>query len=228
MNKTILICTPAYNFQCYVHYISTILKLDRICRQHGMQVHYLFRNDSLITIARNIMSNIFLETGYDYLLFIDSDMEIDPNYIYKMILEDKPIIGLICAKKLINWENITKNIKEYRKNKKLITINDIKSFGRELNITFNNTLNINDSIIKVDNIGTGVMLIKKETFEEMKKISTKFNYEGKEYYKFFDSDIINDVYLSEDYWFCQQWKKLGGNIYALNNIHCLHHGVYKY
>ena len=209
----LLLCTPAYNFQCYTFYASTILKLDRLCRKKGIEVIYLFRNDSLITIARNIMANMFLlETDCSHLIFIDSDMEFEPENILQLIESDKPIIGLICAKKNINWNQMSKNIDNYRFNNKEVNVDNIKTFGRELNILVNN--NNNNNILEVEYIGTGVMLIKREVFEKMKDKyhNDYYYYENKKYFNFFDSSIVNNKYLSEDYWFCQRWKDLGGNI----------------
>ena len=49
-------------------------------------------------------------------------------------------------------------------------------------------------------------------------------------YNFFDSYINPETkeYLSEDYGFCQLWKKLGGEIYADSQSKLSHSGLFDY
>jgi len=48
----ILIATPAYGGQVYVGFMTNIIKLDRICREHNIIIDYEFCfNESLITRA---------------------------------------------------------------------------------------------------------------------------------------------------------------------------------
>lgn len=45
---------------------------------------------------------------------------------------------------------------------------------------------------------------------------------------FFDTQINNNRYLSEDYMFCQKWRNLNGKIYLLKNTTTIHHGTFGY
>jgi hypothetical protein len=146
-----------------------------------------------------------------YLLFIDSDIEFNPNDIIRLYLANKDIIGIAYAfKKLYNDKTIgVYNILE----------------NSTVSEDSNNDKEINEAL----EIGTGIMLIKKSVLLKMiesnpddyilldnpEDVGKPIN--EKKYYRFFDTQINNNRYLSEDYMFCQKWRNLNGKIYLLKN-----------
>jgi hypothetical protein len=61
------------------------------------------QNESLITRARNRLTNDFLATDSTHLMFIDADITFNPEYIVRMLNADKDIICGLYPKKEINW-----------------------------------------------------------------------------------------------------------------------------
>jgi hypothetical protein len=96
----------------------------------------------------------------------------------------------------------------------------------------------NDGLIEVRHGGTGFMLIKRKVFEELMphvptyRVSTH-KVDG-EYIKpltheFFTTSIDQTgALLSEDYHFCDLWRKHGGKIYANPFIKLEHVGTYVF
>jgi hypothetical protein len=93
-----------------------------------------------------------------------------------------------------------------------------------------------DGWLEVRHGGTGFMLIKREVFEKLApkvpeyRASTKKNKEGK-FTKpltkqYFDTSIDETgCLLSEDYHFCNVWRKYGGKVFANVNIKFNHIGT---
>jgi len=48
------------------------------------------------------------------------------------------------------------------------------------------------------------------------------------YFRYFDTEIKDGIYLSEDYWFCDRWAQLGGKVYVYTKFKCRHWGTYAY
>jgi hypothetical protein len=86
---------------------------------------------------------------------------------------------------------------------------------------------------------TGFMCIRKSVIEKMiahygESLEFKADYEGREgavHHKIFhmdrdpeEKDSAKARYLSEDYWFCRQWQRMGGEIFAFAECRLKHHG----
>ena len=71
---SILVLTPAYGGLTYVGYLSSLLKLERLCKEKNIIIDYEFcYNESLITRARNTLVHTFYtRTNYTHLLFLDA------------------------------------------------------------------------------------------------------------------------------------------------------------
>lgn len=233
MNQiSILIATPAFGGQVYAGYMTSILKLERLCKEKGIIIDYeLCYNESLITRARNTLTHTYLtKSNYTHLLFIDADIEFEPEDILRLIEADKPIIGGMYPKKKVDWDKVAKYINE---NKQIqYTSNLLKLLAKEpVTILLNdNDFDITKDIIETRYTGTGILLIKRQVFEEMKEKYPNDVYDclGTYYFRYFDTEVKYGVYLSEDYWFCDRWRELGGKIFMIPNFRCRHWGTYAY
>ena len=76
--KKIFLATPMYGGVCHGAYTKARADLMILCTKHAIDVKlYFMFNESLITRARNYLADEFLRSGYDYLLFIDSDIHFE-------------------------------------------------------------------------------------------------------------------------------------------------------
>jgi len=231
----IFIATPMYGGMCTGQYTSSLLELVGSLGSLGHEVIYSkVYNESLITRARNTIANEFLASDCDHLLFIDADHGFKANEIIKMIDSDVDLIGAIYPMKSLNWDRIVaahelgnKDLEKYS-----------GYFSANLKTTKDGkTTIVLDKPFEVENVATGMMLIKRNVFEKMipncKTYSpAKSNgiiEHDKKVYEFFKTDIDEEgILLSEDYYFCKKWQELGGKVYAAPWVQITHFGSYEF
>lgn len=172
-------------------------------------------NDSLVSRARNTLAARFLDSPYQWMLFLDNDLLFDPQHIARLWLHGtkegrKLVCGLYAMKKIAPR----------------FVFNAIEGETPDKN-----------GALKVREGGTGFMLIHRSVFETMREkmpeieYTTDSNHAGgvrKEWdffavgpYKY-PNGLVR--YLSEDWMFCQRWRDLGGDVWADTHIQLKHMG----
>ena len=233
---SLMIATPMYGGMCTGHYVSGLLGTLNKMRQVGVPVYWAqMMNESLITRARNELTRLFLEKGFDYLMFIDADISFDGHAVAQLMAADRDIACGIYPKKEIDWKQIGRFAKEGRE--------DLHNYGGAFVLNMVGTADAeadDDGMVEVRHGGTGFMLIKRRVFEDLMpyvptyRTSTIRDPQTGEYLKpltheFFATSIDETgALLSEDYHFCELWRKHGGKIYANPFIKLEHVGTYVY
>ena len=233
--KSITIATPMYGGICHNSFLKSLFSLMNLLSQKGYRVNFSdLSNESLITRARNTLTELFLRTGNDYLLFIDSDQGFNAEGVLKMIEEDVDLIGAAVPMKGINWERVKAAAKNDEQ--------DLSNFTAIYNVNISNEqrqyLKENPGqMVEVEYIGTGLMLIKRDVFQKLKESTASYRSDqsdmagikhGDTIYDFWRTDIDpkSKRLLSEDYNFCDMWKSLGGKIYLAPYVKVVHVGTY--
>ncbi|NDG80047.1 MAG: hypothetical protein EBX47_11630 [Synechococcaceae bacterium WB8_1B_057] len=78
------------------------------------------------------------------------------------------------------------------------------------------------------------MCIHRRVFEKLQPLVKKYFTHFEELadagwtYEFWKTEIDNGFFLSEDWAFCEMWRKLGGKIYADLSIELSHKGTYEF
>jgi hypothetical protein len=238
----LFVATPMYGGMAHGMYVKSCLDLQSVCNSYGIEVRFSFIfNESLITRARNYLADEFLRAEkFTHLLFIDSDIEFDPRDVIALLALEKEIIGGPYPKKSIKWGSVIQAIKR----------NPDISPGELEKVTgdyvFNAVAGTSQFSVgeplEVMEIGTGYMLIKREVFEKFKEAYPEKsykpdhvgqqNFDGTRYiHAFFDTHIDaggSDRYLSEDYMFCQWWRKIGGQVWLCPWMKTHHIGTYSF
>ena len=187
-------------------------------------------NESLVSRARNTIVSMYLDDK-DYigthLLFIDADIGFQPANIERLIRADKDIVCGIYPRKCIHWNQVIDAVR----NNPNITEDEVsyKSLGYNLNFKDPKNIQLKGGYTEVMEAATGMMLIKRDVFNKMKKAYPERKYKsdqivnGGKYksdncYDLFGVGKIDwdeeERYLSEDYYFSRLWSKIGGKIYA--------------
>lgn len=242
----IMIGTPCYGGTVSCRYMLSLINLITIFRE--LKVKYTIHsipNESLITRARNsIVARFIGQKEQTHLMFIDADIEFNANSVIRMLLFDKDIVGGAYPKKVLDFNSVKQNV---------IKDNNIspeellqKSLNYVLNIKSESNMkdtraNIENGFVKVTNIGTGFMLIKKNVIEKMVEKYSYENYQNDvagyeneftkgNFYGFFDTMIhpISKRYLSEDYAFCQKWIDIGGDMWLDLTCNLTHIGSFDF
>lgn len=219
---SILVCTPAINGDMNFQYVLSLIRLDRLCQENNIKIDYQFvAHESLIQRARNYLCDVFLnQSQHSHMLFLDADIEFRPEDILKMVQADLPLIGGVYPKKKLHWERIEG---EYNGMGSLldyvVTPLSENSVVEDLNVPQ-----------KVKFIGTGMMLIRRDVLTTIRERFPEDVYlaNGKPYYLYFHSIIHDSQYLSEDYYFCELWRRCGGEVHAAYWTQATHWGLMGY
>ncbi len=171
----LFIATPMYGGHCHGMYMKSCLDLQGVCQQYGIESRFSFIfNESLITRARNYLVDEFLRSGYTHLLFIDADIHYSPQDVLAMLSLDKDVIGAPYPKKSIKWsaaieaiqkkpdikpEEVEKVVGDY-------VFNAVAGTGQ---------FNVSEPL-RVMEIGTGYMMIKRHVFEKWAESYPEFRY----------------------------------------------------
>jgi hypothetical protein len=243
----LFIATPMYGGMAHGLYIKSSLDLQTTMNKYAIETKFSFLfNESLITRARNYLVDEFLRSDHTHLLFIDSDIHYNPQDVLALMALDKDVIGGPYPKKSMNWGNIAQaaranpnlDPKELENLVGEYVFNVVKG-TKQFSVT---------EPLEVMEIGTGFMMVKREVFERMEKEypTIKYkpdhigqaNFDGTRYiHAYFDTVIDtkdsitgggSERYLSEDYMFCQMWRKLGGSIFLCPWMKTQHVGTYAF
>ena len=217
MNKpSIHIAMPCYD-SVKIHTMISMLKLVKELTMAGLKFELNTMKSPYVAYARNILTARFLQRDEDYLLFVDSDLEFEPECVLKMLIAEKDIM---CTPYRVKTNDPTST-------KYTVSIEDSK-----------NVKILDGGLVEINNGPAGMMLIKRTVCEKMikdypdKEIKVNPN-EGSfpkdmRIYNFWDCNFKDGVWKGEDIYFCDLARQSGFKIYANIDSTLIHHGSYGY
>jgi len=208
------ICMPCYGGMLTESTFMSVVRWGNTARQLGLDwTLETLTNESLISRARNTMVAKFLSNqDSTHLMFIDSDIGWEPWHLLLLLHQDKDVIGGMYPLKglPIKWcVNAIENGEE-------------EDEGR---------------VQEVSKTGTGFMLIKRNVFKKLEAHPATIPFINdiglpeelnKDMKTFFDTDVREGRYYSEDWTFCENWRDLGGKVWVDKRIMLKHTGTYTY
>jgi hypothetical protein len=208
------ICMPCYGGQLTESTFMSYIRWSNTARQLGLDwTVETLTNESLISRARNTMTAKFLNNpGSTHLMFIDADIGWEPWHLLLLLHHNKDVIGgMYPLKSLpVKW-----------------CVNGFDGAKTE----------DNDKLQEVSKTGTGFMLIKRHVFEKLNAHPAVIPFindiglpeELNPYMKtYFDTDVREGRYYSEDWTFCENWRDLGGEVWVDKRVLLKHTGTYTY
>jgi hypothetical protein len=235
-SKSVFIATPMYGGMCHGSYAKSLFNTMKFLLDNGYEVQFRdMYNNSIITEARDLFTQMFLASGCDYLFFIDADQSFKPEDVLRMIQEDKDIIGGVVPKKRMNWNSISEAVQHG------IPAQSLSKYSGEFNLALLPGQDQPEDFTKsfeVSHIGTGMMIIKRSVFDKLKESVRSYKYSGSEMqgissgdkvYEFWKTDISEEgLAMGEDVNFCHMWRKLGNKVYAAPYAKTTHVGSYEF
>lgn len=222
--------------------MKSVLDLTILMQRYGIKNNFFaLLSESLIPRARNYCAAEFMRSGFSHLLFLDADIEFNPMDVLAAlqisIENPKTIVCAPYPKKSISWEKIKQAVDN--------------GFGDENPFVLENyagdfvfsPIRAGENLIslpmEVKESGTGFMLIERETLETWDKDRPEFRYRPdhirnkgfdgtEEITAYFQDPIWNKRHLSEDYFFCQESRKMGIKILLCPWMNLNHIGNYKF
>lgn len=221
----VMIGTPCYGGMVTVDYLQSLLKTKTLFSQMGIELEIAFlSNESLIPRGRNtIVAKFLANKSCNFLMFIDADITWDPVEIIKLLVDRKHLIGGCYPKKKYNFNKLNEVLPVVQRHADYYydgKINEELLKAKLTEYVMNHSPNTvrEGHLMSLKHIGTGFMMISRKCLEEFKIHYSYLKYkddhgvlspeEDNELYAFFDTDIAEGHYLSEDYLFCKRWEDI--------------------
>lgn len=214
----LVIATPAHGGVVYTAFSHSLSKTEVFLRQKwGLPVTTMVApSDSCITRSRNLMLHKFLHlTTASHFMFIDADIEWEPEAVERLIAADFDIAVGAYPFKRFPPEFVMRP--EPRED------GSAWQDGRT-------------GFIRVHDAPTGFMMIKRGVFERMIEAYPETKHrlhdpdtgETGEMFALFDFGIEDGEYWTEDYLFCRRWRRIGGEVWLDPKIHLKHWGLHGF
>lgn len=205
--RKLFIAIPAYDGKLNIKTAYNIAALMPQAMQYGVAVTMGdVSGCSIITMARNQLVYEFMQTDATELLFIDSDVIATPEDILRLMAQsgDKDITAGAYPRRSKD-----------------------KKFFADLYLNEDKDLEFDGSLMRVERVGTGFMLIQRHVIETMIKNHPEWMYSIKEKQicGIFDFEIKDGQYVGEDYLFCDRARAEGFKIHIDVDISLPHVGI---
>lgn len=203
--------TPCYGGNISEVTFSSYLQWTILAMQNDLAFSIdTLSNESNVNRARNSCAAKFLGGDCTHLMFVDADIQFRATDIVKLANANKDIVGGVYPQKTMPPKMV---------------VNTISNGAVE------------GDLVEVGTLGTGFMLIKRTVFEQMIAAgATKYTddiglseQDNNHQYDFFNCTIDSQGrYLTEDWSFCREWRRLGGQIWADTTIPLVHVGYHRF
>ena len=220
----IRIAVPAYGGRVHERFMTALLNLHGALMMKGIPAQYDFlANESLVVRARNLMAASFIsDPSATHLLFIDSDIELDPVLILRLIEKNADIACGCYAKKSINFDSIQQAIADGE----CKTATEVQRAGLDFNLNIpGSSVEVHDGWVETLDGATGIMLTKRNVIETLYALHKDTlwcknditTHPIREYVAIFDTfiDRTHPEFprnLSEDFAFCRRAQGAGFKI----------------
>jgi hypothetical protein len=250
----ILVATPAYGAQVTTTYCESLIGMLSHFRTKHPHIRFeqKFLSLSLLPIVRNVFANLVMQDeSFTHLLFVDADMGFAPSLIEHMIAADKPVVGAMSPARKLDLDKLYALRHDIADPAaaRLVAIEYVNRGGidfvdgttREGETRSASNLVIDGPCIRVSDIGTGILMIRREVFDRLKErypdlwceaiadTYGKFGLTGGVLQCFQPMPDQNGIYDGEDTAFCRRWVQgCGGEIWAVATETITHVGPQKY
>lgn len=174
----------------------------------------LLLEDAFVDKGRDRAAAAFLASGMSHLLFLDADIEFEPQDVARLLSVGKPLVA-----------------GGYRYK------DDSGHFAVSFPEDAHSGCAFDDATgtVAVDGVGCGFMLIAREVFEAIRAATPDLAYRAKggdgsvqEFHGYFDQDRDGDQRVGEDIAFCRRWGAVGGTVWLCPDLRLTHWGKRPY
>lgn len=210
----IFIGLPAYDYKLNIRTAVSLARFAQEAPKHGIHVTIAnISGCSIVAKARNLLVEEFLRSDATHLMFIDSDIQFDPNDIIRLLAW-----GL--TKGIVGGVPRTRRPED----KVYIAVLD------EINGENGRQLTMDDmGLVRAKRFATAFMMIQRKVFTDMVEAHPEWKYRDvryeKDFYCVFDFKLTPDGYVGEDFLFCDRARELGHEVWIDPTIKLNHVGV---
>lgn len=221
MQPRIHIAVPAFGWTMQSQTTASLVALTECLVSCGAFHSFSAHSFPDIVGVRNMFLTRFYDklTDATHMLFVDADMQFEPDLVRDMLLADKPLVGCIYPKKRLPIEFVGSAFPDRPRPEP------------------------ENGLIEFEGIGCGVMLIRRDCIDAMLEQNLCDIQEDKSKTALLDmvdtpknriihafDNIIDEDgrHLSEDYSFCHRHRKAGGKVYAAVDHVVCHIGQFQF
>lgn len=204
--RKLFIGIPTYDGKLSIKLAYTLAALMPVALQHGMSVKLGHVSGcSIITMARNMLVDQFLDSECTDLLFIDSDVIAKPEDILRLMAQS--------GDKDITAGSYPRRAKD-------------KKFFMDLYFDENNELEFDGAMMRIQRVGTGFMLVRRHVIEAIAAKSQKYlGQDGiGQVANVFEFTMLDGKFVGEDYSFCDKARAEGFKVWLDVEISLPHVG----
>lgn len=213
--KSVFIALPAYDFKVSLKLAVSLAKFARASAEHGIEIQLgSICGCSVVSRARNLLAKDMLESKCDYLLFVDSDINFEPDDIFRLMAwGTDPKKGIVAAVPR--------------------TRNESKVYIATLDYDANGDLTMNGmGLVRAKRVATAFMLVRREVFETLEREHPEWAYYDSKTDRtlscMFDFQLADEGYIGEDFLFCDRVRSHGFEVWIDPSITLGHMGVQEY
>jgi glycosyltransferase involved in cell wall biosynthesis len=205
--RRVMIGTPCYDGRLDVWHVNSLLQTVRMSVDSNIEILPIWLSyDALIQRARNDLMALMLEMECDDIVFIDSDIEWQPEFLFKLLDYPVDVVGGTYPKK-----------------------GDIEQYVAKI-LDMSTPRNPETGLLSVDGLGTGFLRMSRKAVDYLWNVCEPYEEkdQGKVRRLIFNVIVQNGDLVSEDIYTCMKLKEGGFDIWLDPEITCSHIGIKKY
>ena len=204
--RKVYIGIPTYDGKLNVKLAYTLAALMPLALKHGISVRLGHVSGcSIITMARNMLVDQFLQTDCTELLFIDADVIPEPDHILRLLAQS-------------GYKDITAGAYPRRQKDKM--------FFMDLYFDKNGDPEFEGPMMRIKRVGTGFMLIQRNVIEHLAAKADRYlGHDGvSQIANVFEFSMLDGKFVGEDYTFCDKARAEGFKVWIDVEISLPHVG----
>lgn len=216
VGRKLFIAIPAYDFKVSLKLATSLARFCQQAPQHGIDVQIgSICGCSVVSRARNLLMQDFLESECTELLFIDADINFDPEAIFRLMAwgGSDPKKGIVATPPRV-------------RDTKLRYICDMEQ-SEDGSLIMNG-----QGLIRAERVATAFMWVRREVFEKLVSENPEWQYYDQRSDRMlsavFDFDTRPEGYIGEDFLFCDRVRAAGYEVWIDPANTLGHMGVQEY
>ena len=209
------IALPAYDFKVSLKLAVSLARFAQVAPKHGVTIQIgSICGCSVVSRARNLLVKDMLESDCTDLIFIDSDINFEPEDVFRLMAwTSDPKRGIVGGVPRIRSED--------------------KVYIATLDYDENNELTMNHmGLVRARRIATAFMMVRRDVFTTLVDAHPEWSYYDKRTDRtvnaVFDFKLTDEGYMGEDYLFCDRAREHGFEVWIDPAIKLGHMGVQEY
>ena len=213
VGRKLFVAIPAYDYKISLKSAISVARLSQMVGEHGIHIAIgSVCGCSVVSKARNLLVDQFLKSDCTDLLFIDADINFEPD----------------DALRLLAWTTnygVAAGVPRTRKpsGAYIITMDGDKD---------NHLIMDSMGCVKTKRVATEFMMVQRQVFETLRDAHPEWQYHddgsGEKLHAFFDFLVTPEGYVGEDFLFCDRVHAHGFEVWVDPMIKLGHMGVMEY